>query len=138
MTVTLDAARKIADMAFQEGAKRGLTAMTVVVTDPGGVIRIAMRADAVGNFGVDIARAKCTTALGFNNASLKLAESFSNPIVAQGLTAATDGRFLPIGGGVPVRDADGCTIGAAAVAGGAPATDHEVIVAAVIGAGLTV
>ena len=64
--MTLEQARKIADFAFEEGANRNLLKMTVVVTDVGGSLRVALRGDGVGLFGVDIAHAKATTALGLS------------------------------------------------------------------------
>ena len=64
--ITLETARKIADAAMADAQKRNIAKWSVVVTDQGGNIRIAMRADASGNFGVDIARGKALSALGFN------------------------------------------------------------------------
>jgi glc operon protein GlcG len=135
--ITLDLANRIAVAAFAEGKMRGLANMSVVVTDASGAIRLAMRGDGVGTFGVDIAKGKAATALGFNVSSLKLGEWFGqNGAATAGLSAVTGGQFLPLGGGVVVRDEARAVIGAAAVAGGAPETDHAVIVAAVVSAGL--
>jgi len=135
--IKLEEAAKIAEAAFAEGRVRGLIDMSVVVTDVGGNIRLAMRADGQGAFGIDIARGKALTALGFNSSSLKLAEYFGqNAAATAGLTAVTGGRFLAIGGGVIVVDDAGQTIGAAAVCGGAPEIDHAVILAGLAAAGL--
>ena len=135
--ITLEIAQRIALAAFEEGRARGLAAMSVVVTDSGGHIRLAMRGDGVGTFGIDIAKGKAATALGFNSSSLKLGAYFGqNAASTAGLTAVTNGQFLPLGGGVIIQDSDGVTVGAAAVAGGAPEIDHAVIMAAVKAAGL--
>jgi uncharacterized protein GlcG (DUF336 family) len=136
-TITLKIARAIADFAYAEGEKRGVINMAVVVTDAGGHIRLAMRADKQGIFGVETAQAKCTAALGFNRPSLSLAKTFENPVVVAGIQGAVKGKFLPLGGAVVVSDANGDIIGAAGVSGGAPAVDHDIIVAAVTAAGLT-
>lgn len=136
MTISLDIATQIARTAFAEGEKQGLVVMSVVVTDPGGHIRLAMRSDAQGIFGVDTALGKARSALGFNRSSLLLAKTFVDPVGVAAITAATRGSFVPLGGGVVVQQ-DGVTVGAAAISGGMPQVDHDIIVAAVEAAGLT-
>ena len=107
--MTLDFATQIAQAAFAEGRVRGVLNVSVAVVDVGGSLRPAMPADGHGIFDIDIARAKATTALGFNRSTLQRAQGPS-----------------------------GVTIGAAAVAGGAPEVDEAIIVAAIRAAGLTV
>jgi uncharacterized protein GlcG (DUF336 family) len=137
--ITLEIARKIADAAMAEALKRNVTKAAVVVTDMGGDIRIAMRSDAAGAFGVVTARGKAQAALGFNLSSLKLAEIFGTSASATAaINAATGGRFVPLGGGVLVVNSEGHIIGAAALSGGLPAVDDEIITAAVRAAGLAV
>ncbi|MDH7973249.1 heme-binding protein [Sphingomonas sp. AR_OL41] len=135
--LTLKTATAIAVTAFAEGEKHGVAVMSVVITDAGGHIRLAMRSDAQGIFGVDTALGKARTALGFNRTSLQLSKVFTDPCAVAAIAAATSGAFVPLGGGVVVQDG-GVTIGAAAVSGGLPAVDDEIIVAAVEAAGLTV
>lgn len=137
--ITLETARKIADAAMAEAQKRNIAKWSVVVTDQGGNIRVAMRADSAGNFGVDIARGKALSALGFNLSSLKLAQNFgASPSFTAAINAATGGGFVPLGGGVVVVNAAGVIIGAAAFAGAMPEVDDEIISAAVRSAGLAV
>ena len=137
--ITHRAAKTIIDAAFAGATARGLAAVTVVVTDIGGAIRAAERSDNAGPFGVDIARAKARTAIGMRRSSLKVAAVFGDkPATVTGLNAAVGGDFLPLGGGVVVIDAEGAVVGGAAVAGGTPDADHEIIVAAVAAACLSV
>jgi uncharacterized protein GlcG (DUF336 family) len=133
--LNLDAAAKIAQGAFAAGAAVGVTTISVVVTDPGGHIRLAMRGDGVGNFGVSVAHGKCKTALGFANSSMALSKGFTDAGKVAALAAATGGDFLPIGGGVRVKTADGKVIGAAAVAGSSPENDESFILAGLRAAG---
>jgi uncharacterized protein GlcG (DUF336 family) len=133
--LTLDAATQIAQATFAEAAAVGVTAVTVVVTDPGGHIRLAMRADGVGNFGVQVAHGKCKTALGFARSSMALSKVFADAARVAALTAVTGGDFLPIGGGVRVKTADGQVIGAAAAAGSSPENDELFILAGLRAAG---
>jgi uncharacterized protein GlcG (DUF336 family) len=134
--ISLDNSQKIAEIAFAEGANRGVTRLSVVVTDVGGDIRVAMRADEQGSFGVDTARAKAQTALGFRMSSHKLNAFFgSNPTSTIGIAAATKDRFFPVGGGIVIVDESGEIVGAAAVSGGAPEVDDAIIRAAVTAIG---
>ena len=138
-TITLEIARRIADAALAEAEKRGLTKTAVVVTDLGGDIRVALRADAAGGFGVQVARGKAQSALGFNSSSLKQAQIFgSSASATAAINAATGGRFVPLGGGVLVVNSAGHIIGAAAVSGSAPEVDDEVVTLAVRTSGLDV
>lgn len=137
MTIPLATALKLAQAAFAEGEAQGVANMTVVVTDPGGEVRLAMRADGQGLFGVDTALGKARTALGFNRSSLALSKIFTNPCAVAAIAAATGGRFVPLGGGVVVRDAGGAIVGAAAVSGGLPDVDETIIVKAIEFVGLS-
>ena len=137
MTLTLDLATEIARIALAEGPARGVKVMSVVVTDPGGHIRLAMRSDAQGNFGVDTALGKARSALGFNRSSWSLQKTFVDPCGVASITAATGGAFVPLGGAVVVQR-DGVTIGAASISGGMPEVDHDIITMAVEAVGLSV
>ena len=136
MTLTLEIATEIARVAFAEGTERGVHVMSVVVTDPGGHIRLAMRNDAQGNFGIDSALGKARTALGFNRSSLHLSKVFVDPCGVAALSGATHGAFVPLGGGIVVQK-DGVTVGAAAVSGGLPDVDDTIIRLAVEAVGLS-
>lgn len=127
--LSLDAASQIAEAAFAAGRDAGVGAMTVVVTDAGGHIRLAMSGDGVGTFGVRIALGKCRSALGFGRSTMTLSKLFDDPLKVAALTAVTDGEFLPIGGGVRIKGADGAVIGAAAAAGSLPQNDEAFILA---------
>ena len=135
----LATARKIADTALADGLKRGVAKTTIVVTDASGEIRVALRADAAGAFGVEIARGKARTALGFATSTIKLAQVFGNSASATAaVNAATGNRFVPLGGGVQIANSEGQVVGAAAMSGGQPEVDDEVITAAVRAAGFNV
>jgi uncharacterized protein GlcG (DUF336 family) len=139
MSLSLETATKVALAALDAGGREGIGYLTVVVTDPGGTIRVALRADAAGLFGVDIALAKARTALGFNMSSQKIAQILAgNPAGCAGLVGATDGRFLPIGGGIVVQDAEANLVGAVAVAGSSPENDERFATEGARAAGLIV
>ena len=116
--MTRDEALQVVQTAFAEGAQRGVTKMSAVVTDAGGHVRVALRGDGQGIFGVETATAKAVSALGFNRSTLALTPVFTAQAVAA-INGATGGRFAPLGGGVVVTDAAGAEV------------DHEIIVAAI-------
>jgi len=137
--ITLAQAKAVVAAALEGAAAKGLAGVSVVVTDPSGAIRAAERSDAAGPFGVDIARAKARTALGFRRSSIKTAAVFGDkPAVVTGLNAAIEWPLLPLGGGVVVVDAEGAIVGGAGLAGGLPEVDHEIITGAVAAAGLAI
>ena len=138
MALTLADATKIATEALQAGQAEGAATLCVVVTEPGGCLRVAMRSDGAGLFGIDIALAKAVTALGFGRASSHMAKLFGgSPSVVTGLNGATSGRFLPLAGGVLILDADGTLIGATGVAGSLPENDERFALAGIMAAGLS-
>ena len=137
MTLTLDQANAIAMGAVTAARRENVGGISVVVTDAGGHIRTAMRMESAGNFGIDIAVAKATTALGLGRSSAEIGKIFaSNAASVAGLVGATGGRFLPIGGAVLIRDASGTVLGAAALAGSLPENDERFAKEAVLAAGL--
>ena len=136
MPISLADALKVSHAALAEAEARGITKLSVVVTDPGGHVRTAMRTDGQGIFGVQTATAKAVTALGFNRPTLALTPLFTDQATAA-IAGATGGNFAPLGGGVVILDADGEIVGAAAISGGLPNVDHEIIVAVVEAQGFT-
>ena len=136
MSITLAQAQAVAAAAFAQAAEIELHVMSVVITDQGGHIRLAMRSDTQGTFGIDTALGKARTALGFNRSSLLLAKTFVDPCGVASLSGATNGAFLPLGGGVVIQK-DGVTVGAAAISGGMPDVDDQLIRAALEACGFT-
>jgi uncharacterized protein GlcG (DUF336 family) len=134
--LTLDQALAIASHARAAARGKGLPGISVVVLDADGAVRAALREDPQGTYSVTFATAKARTALGFLRSSLQVSQIFKDPATVTGLSGAIEGGILPLGGGVLVLDAQGRRLGAAAVAGGLPQTDHDIITAGVEAAGL--
>lgn len=134
MTVSLHEAQKIAAAAFAEADAQSLRVLSVVVLDPGGHVRLAMRSDTQGIFGIDTAVGKARTALGFNRSSLLLSRVFIDPCGVAALAGVTFGAFVPLGGGIVIQQ-NGVTVGAAAISGGMPEVDDAIIRKAALAAG---
>ena len=107
------------------------------MVDAGGHIRLAMRSDAQGIFGVDTALGKARSALGFTRSTLLLSKTFVNPCAVAALNGATHGAFVPLGGGIVIQQG-GSTVGAAAISGGMPEVDDDIIRKAATAAGFNV
>lgn len=129
MAISWADALRVAVAAFAEGERRGVKALSFVLTDAGGNVTLAVRGDGHGLFGINVATAKAVSALGFNRSTMALAMTLPAPTVVA-VASATGGRFVALGGGVVAIDAAGVTVGAAAVSGGMPAVDHAIVVAA--------
>lgn len=136
MSLSLADVRRIADAALHGATENGLAKVSIVITDPGGHIRFALRTDGQGIFGVETATAKAVSALGFNRATLALASLFSDQATAA-INGATGGRFAPLGGGVVIIDTEQRIVGAIGLSGGLPEVDHAIVVAAVEACGLS-
>lgn len=138
-SLNLELALRIAQHALELARQEQITVLTVVVTDAGGNIRCALRGDGVGHFGVDIAHAKCVTAVGFGRSSAKTAAVFADkPQLLPSFVSLTQGKFMPLGGGVVVIDASGAVVGAAAIAGSTSENDERFITAAIRAVGFDV
>lgn len=125
--MTLALARDVAAAAFAEAARRGIVNIGVVVTDASSAPVVALRSDSQGSFGIDTARAKARSALGFGYSTKKLAAIFGGqPASTAGIDAAIGGGFIPIAGAIVVTDQQGTVIGAASISGGNPDDDDAI------------
>lgn len=135
--ISLTQAEDVSALAIEHGASIGVAAMSVVVLDRSGTIRVLKRSDSGSLLGPDIALAKARSAMAFSMPTLKLNANFGeNPTVTSAVAAATNGRFLPLGGGVPVFDPEIGLIGAVGVAGSTQENDHAIAERAIVAAGL--
>ena len=126
--MTLALARDVAAAAFAEAARRSILNISVVVTDASSAVILAMRSDSQGAFGIDTARAKARSALGFGYSTKKLSAIFAGqPASTAGIDAAIGGGFIPIAGAVVVANQQGMIVGAASISGGNPDDDDLIV-----------
>ena len=137
-TVTLEIAKSIGEKAVTVASRHGVLGVSVVVLDHTTSIRLAMRTETANLFGIDIAKAKALSAMAFRSTTLSQNETLGqNQMLVSALTGITQGKFLPLGGGSPIFDAQGVLIGAAAVAGSTQENDHAFITEAITASGLS-
>ena len=129
--------RQIADGALKAGAEAGLLPLTVAVLDVGGHIVLLKRQDGSGNLRADIAIGKAAGALGMGISSRTIRDRLKDrPAFQSAIAAASDGRFIPVPGGVLALNDEGDVIGAVGICGDASDKDEYAAITGVHRAGL--
>ena len=137
MSVTLAQASTIVDVALKKAREMNLVPMTVAVLDAGGHLVAFKREDKSGILRFDIAFGKAWGALGMGFGSRTLAgRAPRSQMFFTALAAASEGRFVPVIGGVLIRDAAGDVIGAVGISGDTSENDERCAIAGINAAGL--
>ena len=135
--LSLATAERIADATLAAGRGAGLLPLTVVVLDAGGHAVVLKREDGSGILRAEIARGKAHGALGMGIGSRVIRDRLrERPAFQSAIAAASDGRFIPVPGGVLILRADGAVIGAVGVSGDASDKDEYAAIAGIHAAGL--
>lgn len=135
--VSLDQADIVARMALETARARGAQPLTVVVLDAGGHVVVARREDGSGIARFEIAYGKAWGALGMGISTRGLAARAAKMgTFFNALAAVTDGRMVPVPGGVLIRDGANRIIGAAGISGDTSDVDEACAVAGIEAAGL--
>jgi uncharacterized protein GlcG (DUF336 family) len=135
--LTLEKVSIIMDAALAKGSELAFQPLTVVVLDDGGNIKGLKRQDGSGPFWPQIAMGKAWGAVGMGMPSRSLENlAIQRPYFANSLAAASDGRLVPVAGGVLIRDSDGEIIGSVGISGDISDNDEICAVAGIEAAGL--
>jgi uncharacterized protein GlcG (DUF336 family) len=136
-SVTLAQASRIVDAALMKGRELKLLPLTVVVLDAGGHMVALKREDKSGIARVEIATGKAWGALGMGFGSRELFDRWQKaPMFVIGYAAASQGRMMPVPGGVLIRAGSGDVIGAVGISGDTSDNDETCCVAGIEAAGL--
>ncbi|GHE00008.1 GlcG protein [Defluviimonas sp. 20V17] len=136
--ITLKKARSIIKAALSKGAEAGLNPLSVAVLDAGGHLIAFERSDGASPGRFDIARGKAYGCLMLGlggDAIQKRAEA--QPTFTDAMNGLYGGRFVPVRGGVLVRDGRGRVLGAVGVTGDTSDNDAVAAVAGIEAAGFT-
>ncbi len=137
VSMPLKTAEAIADGVLAAGHEVKLLPLTVAVLDAGGNVVVIKREDGSGILRADIAIGKAWGALGMGISSRAIRDRLRDrPAFQSALAAASEGRFVPVPGGVLVMT-EGQVIGAVGVSGDASDKDEYAAITAVQRAGLT-
>jgi uncharacterized protein GlcG (DUF336 family) len=135
--VTLAQATTIVDGALEKGAELGLAPLTVAVLDGGGHLVAFKREDKSGILRADIAIGKAWGALGMGFGSREIANRAAKmPVFFTALAAASQGRMVPVPGGVLILDRSLGVLGAVGISGDTSDQDETCAIAGIEAAGL--
>ena len=136
-SLSLAEANAIVTEALRLGRAEGMLPLTVVALDAGGKPIAMQSEDGSGLLRFDIAFGKAWGALGMGISSRLIRDRLAaRPTFQAALAAASDGRFVPVPGGVLVQTGEGVTIGAVGVSGDTSEKDEYCAVEAIRSAGL--
>ena len=134
--LTLDRASMIVEEALAAGRRMGLNPLTVSVVDDGGHLKCFKREDGPGAaLRPQIATGKAFGAVGMGRSSRALgAMAAERPHFVGALVDASQGRLVPVPGGVLVKDGEEI-VGAVGVSGDSSDNDEAAAVAGIEAAG---
>jgi uncharacterized protein GlcG (DUF336 family) len=137
MALTLRKARAIIKGTFAKGEDAGFKPLSVVVLDAGGHLLAFERADgaSVGRFEIARGKAYGCIMLGLGGSAIQ-ARGEAQAVFVDAMNGAFDGRFVPVKGGVLLRDSKGTVLGAVGVTGDTSDNDLIAALAGVEAAGL--
>jgi uncharacterized protein GlcG (DUF336 family) len=135
--LTLSDAQKILEGAIAKAGKLGLMPLTIAVLDDGGHLKAFARQDGPGAaLRPRIAIGKAWGSVGMGISSRTLEErAIDRPHFIVGAIAASEGRMVPVAGGVLIRDGSGEIIGAVGISGDSSDNDEASAIAGIEAAG---
>lgn len=135
--VTLDQANTIISVALTKGRELNLNPLTIIVLDARGLPKALQSEDGSSLLRHQICTGKAWGALGMGMGSRRLVDrAANNPAFNNSLTEMAGGKFVPVPGGVLVRDGGGDIVGAVGVTGDTSDNDEICAIAGIEAAGL--
>jgi len=136
-TLTLEQASTIVDTALAHGRRAALKPLCVVVLDAGGHVLALKREESASFSRPEIATAKAAGCLGLGLGGRETARrAQERPVFYAALASILPQGFVPVAGGVLIRDAAGSLLGAAGVTGDSSDNDEACALAGIRAAGL--
>jgi uncharacterized protein GlcG (DUF336 family) len=135
--LTLAQAALIVDKALDHGRALKLKPLAVAVLDAGGHLTAFKREDGASILRPQIAQGKAWGVLGMGFGGRELARrAAAAPVFVNALMDASEGRVVPVPGGVLIRGGDGAIIGAVGISGDTSEQDEACAVQGIKAAGL--
>jgi uncharacterized protein GlcG (DUF336 family) len=137
-TLTLAQAALIVDKALEHGRALKLNPLAVAVLDAGGHLTAFKREDGASILRPQIAQGKAWGVLGMGFGGRELARrAAAAPVFVSALMDASQGRVIPVPGGVLIRGGEGGIIGAVGISGDTSEQDEACAVHGIKAAGFT-
>jgi uncharacterized protein GlcG (DUF336 family) len=135
-SLSLEAATRIIDAAIEARRREGLMPLVAAVLDAGGQLVAYQREDGSGILRFDIAFGKAWAALGMGMSTRLIRDRLrARPAFQGALASVSDGRFIPVPGGVLILDPAGSAVGAVGVSGDASDKDEYCAIEGIRAAG---
>ena len=135
--LTLSQAATIVDVALEHARAKGFKPVTVAVLDAGGHMIAFKREDRSGILRREIAEGKAWGVLGMGYGGREFVRRNTiRPTFYTALAVASQGRIMPVAGGVLVRDGGGAIVGAVGVSGDTEDKDAACAIAGIAAAKL--
>ena len=123
---------RVVATAMATGRELGLRPLAVAVLDSGGHLKAFGREDDAGILRPEIAIGKAWGALGMGMGSRAMAAAAeARPSFVAALGPVSQGRLVPVAGGVLIRDASGRLLGAVGISGDTSDNDETCAVRAI-------
>jgi uncharacterized protein GlcG (DUF336 family) len=136
-SVSLEAASVIVDRALSKGREVRLKPLAVAVLDPRGCLKAYKAEDGTSLLRFDIAFGKAWGALGMGFGARELGRrSEYAPAFFNALQVMSEGKVVPMPGGVLIRNEAGLVVGAVGVSGDTSDNDEICAVEGIVAAGL--
>jgi uncharacterized protein GlcG (DUF336 family) len=136
--LALTAAQKIVAAALAHGRDKNLMKLAVAVLDARGALKSFAAEDGTSLKRAEIAigKANAALAMGIGTRSVnKMAKD--RPYFVGSVTSAVGGSFIPVPGGVLIKDGAGAVLGAVGVSGDVSDNDEAAAMAGIAAAGFT-
>ena len=135
--LTLAQASKIVDEALSVARQAKMQPMTVVVLDAGGHVVCCKKEDQSGIMRFEVAFGKAWGSLGMGRPSRMFEQmAAQRPHFVNSLASASQGRLVPVGGGVLILNSEKRVIGAVGVTGDTSDNDELCAIRAIRSVGL--
>ena len=136
VSLPLEKANVIVDEALKIGRENNMLPLTVSVLDSGGHLLSFQREDGSGILRGDIASGKAWGALGMGISSRTIRDRLKDRLAFQNAIAtASQGRLIPVPGGVLVGNHDGQVLGSVGISGDTSERDEYCAIRAIKSAG---
>ena len=137
LKLTYDTSLNIAQEAVKKGLELGLNPLAVVVLDDRASLRICLNQDntAIQRHRVAHGKANAALSLGVGSRSLS-SRAEKQAYFVDAVGRMMDGDFIPVPGGVLIRNSDGAILGAVGISGDISDNDEAAAIAAIESVGL--
>ena len=137
LRLTYDTSLNIAQEAVKEGSKLGLKPLAVVVLDDRASLRICLNQDGTSIHRHRVAHGKANAALSLGMGSRSLgSRAEEQAYFVDAVGRMMNGDFIPVPGGVLIRNSDGAVLGAVGISGDISDNDEAAAIAAIESVGL--